>query len=314
MKFTDRGSLYTTNVTFGEVDTDIVWQPNNVSASMMECPDLFPLGGNNTWVLLGSLYKTNQWWVGTLSGNPPRFTPQRVGILDYGQGYAAKTGSTMVQGPGTRRVMFSFTGWQAPTNAPGCGRIVVMPRELGVRGSTLTIAPVNETALLRIPGSVVRLTTVGEPTAKGSQIEVRMTCTGMRVAFSSGATGKVGVRTLATADGKAYTEIGYDMNKQVLYADHTHCCAASNAIVQRAPLRVGDMASGGDSLEISLFVDGGLIESFAANLVAITTLVSPDERTATPFERTTTTFSEISTLKCTTESYMLSYSQNNATV
>jgi len=42
--FTDRGSLFTTNVTFGEVDTNIVWQPNNVSANMMECPDLFPLG------------------------------------------------------------------------------------------------------------------------------------------------------------------------------------------------------------------------------------------------------------------------------
>ena len=39
-KFTDRGSLYTTNVTYGEVDGNIVWQPNNVSANMMECPDL----------------------------------------------------------------------------------------------------------------------------------------------------------------------------------------------------------------------------------------------------------------------------------
>ena len=37
-------------------------------------------------VLVGSLYKTNQWWVGTLAGDPPRFTPERVGILDYGNG------------------------------------------------------------------------------------------------------------------------------------------------------------------------------------------------------------------------------------
>jgi sucrose-6-phosphate hydrolase SacC (GH32 family) len=31
--FTDRGSLFTTNVTFGKVDENIVWQPTNVSAN-----------------------------------------------------------------------------------------------------------------------------------------------------------------------------------------------------------------------------------------------------------------------------------------
>jgi sucrose-6-phosphate hydrolase SacC (GH32 family) len=36
--FTDRGALYTTNTTFGYVDGNIVWQPKNVSANMMECP------------------------------------------------------------------------------------------------------------------------------------------------------------------------------------------------------------------------------------------------------------------------------------
>ena len=38
--FTDAGSLYTTNVTYGVVDHNIVWQPQNGSASMMECPDV----------------------------------------------------------------------------------------------------------------------------------------------------------------------------------------------------------------------------------------------------------------------------------
>jgi len=41
---------------FIQVDSNIVWQPTNVSANMMECPDLFPLG--NKWVLIGSLYKS----------------------------------------------------------------------------------------------------------------------------------------------------------------------------------------------------------------------------------------------------------------
>lgn len=297
--FTDRGSLYTTNTTFGEVDGNIVWQPNNVSANMMECPDLFPLG--DKWVLIGSLYKTNQWWVGTLSGSPPRFTPERVGILDYGNGYAAKSGSTMVQGTNTRRLIFGFTGWSEPTAAPGCGRTLIMPRELGVRGSALTINPVNETQVLRSSAAVR-----GSPAAAGSQVEVRVTCSGMAAALAAGATGKVGVRTLATADGAAYTELGYDFSKQAFYADHSRCCAAANTIVQRAPLRVADMR-GGDVLELAIFVDGGLIEAFASELAVIAPLVAPDASAAAPDDRTTTTFSDIASLACTTVSYKLAY-------
>ena len=86
--FTDAGAMYTTNETFGLVDGNIVWQPTNTSANMMECPDFFPLGPDGKYILIGSLYKTNQWWVGTVAGNPPRFTPDNVGIMDYGNGCA----------------------------------------------------------------------------------------------------------------------------------------------------------------------------------------------------------------------------------
>ena len=86
--FTDAGAMYTTNETFGLVDGNIVWQPTNTSANMMECPDFFPLGPDGKYILIGSVYKTNQWWVGTVAGNPPRFTPDNVGIMDYGNGCA----------------------------------------------------------------------------------------------------------------------------------------------------------------------------------------------------------------------------------
>ena len=51
-KFTDAGSIFTTNTTLGIVDENIVWQQNNSDANMMECPDFFPLG--DKWVLIGS--------------------------------------------------------------------------------------------------------------------------------------------------------------------------------------------------------------------------------------------------------------------
>ena len=44
--------------------------------------------------------------------------------------------------------------------------------------------------------------------------EVRVHCIG---ALSATHTGKIGVRTLATKDGKQYTEIGYDFQQQVTH-------------------------------------------------------------------------------------------------
>ena len=175
---------------------------------MIECPDIFELGGSGSWVLLASIAHgggPNQWFTGSLQGDPPKFVPQKVGILDYGNGCecdnkqlrfssflrfsrswsdcwvssarllhadAAKTGSSLVQNGNSRRVMFGFTGWAEPT-APqgqgqgqaqgrqqlgggpqaGCGRYLVLPRELTVKGGGLHIAPVPETAVLRVAGS-----------------------------------------------------------------------------------------------------------------------------------------------------------------
>eukprot|EP00041_Stephanoeca_diplocostata_P025894 m.689101 g.689101 ORF g.689101 m.689101 type:complete len:673 (+) comp22846_c0_seq14:395-2413(+) len=214
--FTDRGSLYSTNITFGTMDDNIVWQPQNSSANMMECPDFFPLGPDGKWVLIGSLYKTNQWWVGTVTGDPPRFTPENVGIVDYGNGYAAKTGTSMVQSGTSRRVVFGFTGWKEPTYINGCGRALVIPRELTVVGTTLHVAPITETRVLRthqFPHRTVHTTSRSDNAAiiKGSQVEVRLNCTG-----TWPPSGSVALRTLATADGRSYVEIGYDFAAQVL--------------------------------------------------------------------------------------------------
>lgn len=107
--------MFTATETFGQMNSDIVWVNTSVQATMMECPDVFPLGDSGKWMLIGSLYSTNQWWLGTVEGSPPRFTALNVGIMDYGNGYAAKTGSTFAASPTDRRVVFGFTGWSEPT-------------------------------------------------------------------------------------------------------------------------------------------------------------------------------------------------------
>ena len=306
--FTHRGALYVTNTTFGRVDSDEVWQPQNVSANMMECPDLFPLG--DKWVLLGSLYQTNQWWVGSLSGDPPRFTPERVGILDYGNGYAAKSGSSLVQSGQTRRLLFGFTGWSEPTAAPSCGRSLTIPREVTVLGNALGIRPIAEIARLRTPGSY-RATTLGNAAgghapliASGSQVELQLSCTGVAAALKARAHGRVGLRTLQTPDASQYLELGYDFSNQTFYANHSKCCTRPNLIVQRAPLLATDLAD--DTLELHAVVDGGLVEAFAGGRVVMTPLIAPDPGVRAA-NRMTSAFSEVPQLSCTAKSWQLAY-------
>jgi len=55
-------------------------------------------------------------------------------------------------------------------------------------------------------------------------VEVQLTCTGITPRATKG---KVGIRTLATPDGEQYTEIGYDFDAGVMYADHSRCCVRS---------------------------------------------------------------------------------------
>ena len=293
--FSDRGSLYTTNTTYGYVDNNIVWQPKNVTANMMECPDLFPLG--DKWVLLGSLYKTNQFWVGALSADSdgvPRFTPENVGILDYGNGYAAKTGSTFKQSGESRRLLFGFTGWSEPTNAPGCGRSLIFPRELSLSGKHLVINPAPELANLRKPG------TATDTPAEGSQIELRVLCSFDEAPNS----GKVAVKTLGSPDGKSFLEIGFDFGSRDLYVDHSLCCNDDNNIVQRAPVPE-ELLNGG--LNLTIFVDGALVEAFGNGRV-ITPLVSPDAASGGgPDVRRTTVEKTNVSVACDISSWQLEY-------
>eukprot|EP00039_Didymoeca_costata_P002756 m.62337 g.62337 ORF g.62337 m.62337 type:complete len:523 (-) comp11503_c0_seq1:37-1605(-) len=297
MNFTDKGPMYSTNMTFGNVDGNIVWQPNNVSANMMECPDFFPLG--DKYVLLGSLYKTNQWWVGTLAGNPPRFTPESVGILDYGNGYAAKTGSTFIQTGASRRLLFAFTGWSEPTTVPGCGRSLVLPRELSISNTRLVINPIPERAVLRIPSSEKPL---GGSLATGTQVEITMFCSTQSNMLPSN--GKTYVRVLQSPDGKSYTEIGYDFGTQKFYADHSNCCATANTIVQNAPLPM-DVLTADGGLNMTVMVDGGTIEAYA-NGVVITPLVNPDSN-INEADRISSFSPTSSPLACTGSSWQLKY-------
>lgn len=75
-----------------------------------------------------------------------------------------------MQGPNSCRLLFSFTGWREPSEAPGCGRAMLTPRELGLRNGLLTIAPAPEAVQALRSGGVV----IGHHAVHGSQLEVQV--------------------------------------------------------------------------------------------------------------------------------------------
>ena len=332
-EFTDMGPLFRTNHSYGSFGKQTVAynRSQNVSFNMIECPDIFQLGGaTDKWVVLASIAHSggpNQWWTGTMSGHPPRFKPNQVGLLDYGQGYAAKSGSIQVQSGSSRRVVFGFTGWSEPTGPqqvagavggeqPGCGRYLVLPRELSVPsgGGGLYVDPVPELAALRVHGSrVTGLIGGGNATSviqlvAGAQVEIDIVCN--RTSGSWPSKGKVALRTLAGADGSHFTEVGWDFAHHIdgtaFYVDHTRCCRNHSTIVQRAV--VGSQQSPAAQLHMRTFVDSGMFECFSSGVV-ITALVNPDSSPGgggLPAARLSSVTNTAAGISCSVTSYKLS--------
>jgi hypothetical protein len=110
-------------------------------------------------------------------------------------------------------------------------QIHLIPRDMALdTKGRVTFSPIPEIAsTLRVPGSRVALTTSGDSSsddgatmtaAKGASLEVHLNCTG------TASSGRAAVRILGTADGKAYTEIGYDYATKRLVVDHSKSSSA----------------------------------------------------------------------------------------
>ena len=146
----------------------------------------------------------------------------------------------------------------------------------------------------------------------GSHVEIEIVCN--RTATTAAAAtsrsswpsaGKVALRTLASADGAHFTEVGWDFGRpaEALYVNHSRCCANASAIVQRAltsePL--------GEQLRLRVFVDGGMIEAFAEGVV-ITALLDPDSSRAgggPPEGRVSSVCSTAAGMRCSVQSFQL---------
>lgn len=122
-------------------------------AKNIECPNLLPLG--DRWVLFFSPHDQIEARVGTLEGEPPRFSSQSRGLLDLGEQahFYAPIGAAMPDG---RQVVFGWIGkfdkrpdW-GPEKERGWNGCLSLPRELWLRpDGQLGIGPAREVDALR---------------------------------------------------------------------------------------------------------------------------------------------------------------------
>ena len=180
--------------------------------------------------------------------------------------------------------MFSSTGWQRK-GVPGCDPQQTMPRELGLSSPSetadnggvpfLTAAPVVEARLLRTTarpyrsGNLTSTPLVLE--AVGAQLELRVVCPGPMAK-----TAAVSAEVLLSGGGDAGVAVRYSAGNLSMHVDHRAANPSSpSPLLQLAPVPAGVFAR--PQIELVVMVDGGMVESFLASRVAITSLIGlPD--------------------------------------
>jgi len=306
VEFEFAGCLIENNHTTGHIDPGTVsWQDQDMASAFFECPDVFPLDRlpGAGMVAIASFYNwaeggyfTNEWFVGQIdSADSKTWTTTKRGLLDYGQYYSARTGTTGdlpggSQEPTARRVIFGATGWHNPPGMDGsCNpQIHLIPRDVGIDPLTggLSLTPIPELASIRVPGASAsgRVNPrLAEPIATGSRLQLQMNCTwasrggGGGSGSPAAAVGEgevVGFRVLASSDRSGYTTVGYNFTSGRMFVDHTHSSPAhSSAIVQTtAPQLV--VVQGDSTLVLDVLVDGALIELFGNRRAVISSFIT----------------------------------------
>lgn len=246
---------------------------------------------------------------GQSSASAWSFQMEHRGHLDYGNYYSGKTSGDSVDPASGRRFVYGEvqpirTNEAGATSWMGvCGSHHTIPRELVLDETLgLRVLPLPELKTLRLPNSQQTVNATSA-TQTGSQAELRLTCS---YNPSSAADLEFGVDVLMSPDGTEHLRVGLS-NIAIstappglrLFARHVNICNATDASgqvngaricnatnAQVAPLPPAALlpARGGSSspsaatpvkVNLTIIVDGGLVESFAAESVALTSLTDP---------------------------------------
>lgn len=236
------------------------WEPGvpGEGGDMWECPDLFPLEGRH--VLICSSNGKVRWRVGSLDEGAMRFHPEKVGVVDEGAYYAAKS----QRDAAGRRILWGWveeTRPQAAYEAAGWAGMMSLPRVLTLDAAGgLRVAPAPGVAELRRgersigpgPKAADELARLKISAATG---EIQGTVMMARQPWS--------LRMLGLLPGGAMdapiATISYDPARQ------------SGIVVNGSFLEVPGLAKKSCStLDVDFYVDGSVAELFFGNAAAYT--------------------------------------------
>lgn len=223
------------------------------TGDMWECPEFFPL--ENKHVLLISTKRKVQWKVGTYSNQ--RFTPEKVGVVDWGSYYAAKT---MLDKDGNRILW----GWitetrpDAELTAAGWAGAMSLPRVMSLSsdGELLTaVAPAAH--MLRSTRSGL----AGEATRGAQSLfeSLRINDLAAEIDFQFRPKADQFVLHLHSNSGEF---VSISLSKQ---SGHRELRVGSVT----APFPVKD----GDAVRLHIFLDGSVLEIFVNEAIALTARV-----------------------------------------
>jgi sucrose-6-phosphate hydrolase SacC (GH32 family) len=256
-----------------------------------ECPDVFELAGKI--VVLTSTQGLNGWtqfWVGQMSDDDLKFLPDYTGRLDYGASgistiYAAKTGTSALP-PFDRRVLLGFGGW-TESKVTQCSNWYLLPKDLSLssRGRLLQ-HPAREMIGLRKSSAKFPVL------AAGSQVEILVQCAIPKPAPSAGV---LGVHTLVASNQSILS--GYNFSAGGPddwvggFADVPASLSTRGARTDRVSLPA---LSNVTTLELRIFVDGHMVETFFGGHAVISTITS----NAVSTEKISSSFVNTAGLKC----------------
>ena len=238
---------------------------------MWECPNFFPLGDKHVLLISPIPLRKVLYLVGEYRDH--RFRPERTGIVDDGGCYYAP--QVMLDERG-RRLMW---GWLRENRevetqkAAGWSGVMSVPTELSLTADgRLALRPVPELAALR--GAHRAWTGLdlsgGGPNPladlSGDHLEIELT-------VELGGAAEVWLSVLRSPDGAEETRIVYDGGAGQLWIDRERASLDPEPSRERRGAAVQLAADG--TLGLRVFVDGSVVEVFAADGTCLTSRVYP---------------------------------------
>jgi len=241
------------------------------SGRMWECPSFLPLGGKHVLLISPIPLRKVLYLVGEYRDH--RFTPERIGIVDDGGAYYAP------QVTRDERGRWLMWGWLREgrdveaQKAAGWSGVMSLPTVLSLTADgRLAVRPVPELEALRGPHrgwSDLDLAEGGpNPLAElsGDRLEIAL-------AIEPADADEIGLSVLRSPDGAEETRIVYDVAAGELWVDRARASLDPGPSRERRGAAARLPPDG--TLSLRVYVDGSVVEVFAADGTCLSSRVYP---------------------------------------